>query len=193
MAGQFSFTGIFLNDNDLQLFTFSLAAPGTVTLQTLGYGGGTNAAGDTIPAGGFEPVLGLFDSLGTAISGPIQPGPDPTCPPRNPDPARFNFCQDAFAQFSLPAGSYIVSLTQSQNDPLGNLGDGFFYTTVLPDPNFNNGFVGSFGFPGNGSWALDIIGADAATEAGAVPEPDTFILAAGAVLAMAVTRKRARN
>src|SRR5215831_14637431 len=84
-AGQFSFAGTFVNDNDLQLFTFLLGAPGTVTLQTLGYGGGTNANGQIVSAGGFEPVLGIFDALGTAVSGPIQPGPNPTCPPRNPD------------------------------------------------------------------------------------------------------------
>jgi hypothetical protein len=185
-AGSFSFTGIFSHDNDLQLLYFSLSTPGTVTLQTFGYGGGTNAAGIGLPAGGFEPVLGVFDSFGIAVSGPLQPGPDPTCGPRNPDPARLNFCQDVYGQLTLGAGDYIVSLTQSPNDPLGNLSDGFFYIDVVPDPNFNNGFVGTFGLPGNGNWALDIIGADATQS----PEPGTIVLAVGAILMMAAAARR---
>jgi len=193
-AGQFAFVGTFIHDNDLQLFTFTLGAPSTVTLQTWGYGGGTNAAGQVIPAGGFESVLGIFDSAGTAVSGPIEPGPNPDCSPRNPDPARFGFCQDAYGQISLAAGSYIVSLTQFPNDPLGNLSDGFFYINTVPDPNFNNGFVGTFGLPGNGNWALDITGVDSAAAAGAVPEPGTLFMGCfGLAMSMVARRRATRN
>jgi len=51
VAGSFSFVGNFINDNDVQLFSFTLLAPGTVTVQTWGYGGGTNAAALLIAAG----------------------------------------------------------------------------------------------------------------------------------------------
>ena len=187
LAGNISYAGTFINDNDVQLFTFNLPAPSTVTLLTLGYGGGVNAAGQTIAAGGFEPVLGLFDSTGVALSGPIQPGNNnPPCSPRNPDPARDNFCLDAYAQFTLGAGSYTVSLSQSPNDPLGNLSDGFFYVNAVPDPNFNNGFVGSFGLQGTGNWALDILNVDTGAP---TPEPTTGALAALGV-AVAIWRGR---
>ena len=44
-ADNFSFTGSFAVDNDVQLFNFSVTAPSTVTLRTWSYAGGTNAAG----------------------------------------------------------------------------------------------------------------------------------------------------
>ena len=44
-ANSFSFTGSFPTDNDVQLFSFSIAADGPVTFLTLSYAGGTNAVG----------------------------------------------------------------------------------------------------------------------------------------------------
>jgi hypothetical protein len=41
----------------------------TIVFQTWGFGGGTNAAGAVIPAGGFDPLLAVF--LGTGPSAPI--------------------------------------------------------------------------------------------------------------------------
>ena len=66
-AGQFSFAGSFTNDNDVQFFTFSLFSPNTVTLQTWGYGGGTNAAGQSIAPGGFESILQVYDALNARL------------------------------------------------------------------------------------------------------------------------------
>src|ERR1700730_6185935 len=101
-SGSFSFLGNFVHDNDVQLFTFSLVSDATVTVQTLGFGGsaalpgGMNAAGQTVVPGGFESVLQIYQAFtGTAVGGPIQPGPDPVCSPRSPDPGRLGFCQDA--------------------------------------------------------------------------------------------------
>jgi hypothetical protein len=185
-AGVFSFGGTFAKDNDVQLFSFGLTAASTVTLQTFGYGGGTNGNGQNISAGGFESVLGVFDAAGTAVSGPIQPGPFAGCTADN------LFCLDAFGQLSLGPGMYIVSLTQSPNDPLGNLSDGFFYVDAVPDPNFNNGFVGTFGRQRNGNWALDIAGVDSASQQTGVPEPGSALLAAAA-LAVAIIGSRKRH
>src|SRR5262245_35968039 len=66
-ADNFSFTGSFAVDNDVQLFNFSVMAPSNVTLRTWSYAGGTNAAGQLIAAGGFDPILALFDSSGALI------------------------------------------------------------------------------------------------------------------------------
>ena len=67
-ANDFSFTGTFADHNEVQLFTFSVGAPSTVTLTAWSYAGGTNAAGTVIPRGGFDPILALFDSSGLRIN-----------------------------------------------------------------------------------------------------------------------------
>ena len=188
VADSLSFTGNFVNDNDVRFFNFVLLADTNVTLQTFGYGGGTNANGDVILPGGFESALQLFATpSGLAVGGPILPGPDPTCGPRTPDPNRLNFCFDAYAQVFLTAGDYQLALTQSPNLANGNLGDGFFYDS---DPNFNSGFVGTFGFQGDSHWAVDII---TGSPVSAVPEPGSALLAASAFLLVGLAvRKRAR-
>src|SRR5215831_8536018 len=73
-GASFSFTGTFQHDNDVKLFDFTLLSPQTITLQTLGYGGsannpgGTNAQGSIILPGGFEPILTVYDSVGSQIN-----------------------------------------------------------------------------------------------------------------------------
>ena len=52
-ADNFSFTGSFTNDSNVQLFNFSVAATSSITLRTFSYAGGTNSAGTVIPEGGF--------------------------------------------------------------------------------------------------------------------------------------------
>src|ERR1700694_5566745 len=66
-AADFSFTGTFSQDDQLQVFTFKVDTPSTVLMRTWGYAGGTNAAGQMIPRGGFDPILSLFDSTGMLI------------------------------------------------------------------------------------------------------------------------------
>jgi hypothetical protein len=192
VAGQFSFTGNFVNDNDVQLFSFTLLSPGTVTVQTWGYGGGTNAAGQVIASGGFESILSIFQApSGIAASGPIDPGAPP-CAPRNVDPTLLplTFCRDAFGQVSLGAGDYFLALTQFENEPIGNLSDGFFWTDANPDPNFNNHFVGTLGFQRDSHWAVDISSVDAASELGTTPEPASAALVAGALVLAGFCRRR---
>jgi hypothetical protein len=187
-AASFSYLGNFTNDNDVKFVNFNVLTDTTVTLQTFGYGGGINANGDVIPAGGFESTLQLFAvPSGLAVGGSILPGPDPTCGPRTADPTRLNFCQDDYTQVFLPTGAYVVALTQSPNTANGNLGDGFLFDA---DPNFNNGFVGTFGFQGDSHWALDITAADIGVS---TPEPGTALPAVSALLLICLgVCKRAR-
>jgi hypothetical protein len=195
MAGQFSFTGNFVNDNDVQLFSFTLLSPGAVTLQTWGYGGGTNAAGQVIAPGGFESVLAIFQApSGIAFSGPIDLVAPP-CAPRNVDPTLLpaTLCLDVYSQFSLPAGDYFLSLTQFGNEPIGNLSDGFPFTDVadLVNPTFNDHFVGTNGYQRDSHWAVDISSVDAASQiGGATPEPASAALVAGAVVLAGFWRRR---
>ena len=53
-ATNISFQGTFATDDQIQLFNFTVNSTSTVTLVSLAYGGGTNSASSTIPAGGFD-------------------------------------------------------------------------------------------------------------------------------------------
>jgi len=111
LGANFSFTGNFTGDDQVLLFGFTVTAPVTVTLKTLGYAGGTNAAGAVIPAGGFDPVLSLFRSDGSFFS------------LNDDDISTGSF--DALLQSSLLAGSYTLALTQTFSFPKGSLAQGF--------------------------------------------------------------------
>lgn len=144
-ADDFSFTGNLTHDDDVALFEFSLSATATVTLRTWSYAGGTNADGDIIPSGGFDPILALFDSTGLLIG----ENDDGTGVPSDPDTGS---AYDTLLEVvDLPAGTYTVSVAQYSNFAIG--------------PNLSDGFEGSgqTNFDGRTSfWAFDVQGADAA-------------------------------
>jgi hypothetical protein len=91
---------------------------------------------------------------------------------------------------ALPAGDFLLALTQNANAPLGNLSDGFFYTTAVPDPAFNNHFVGTFGFQRDAHWSVDLLGVDAASPVSAAPEPASAALIGTALLLAGLGRRR---
>lgn len=118
-AANVSFTGMFTQDDNVQLFNFSLGAAATVSIRTLSYAGGTNAAGSVIPAGGFDPSLTLFSTIGALITqnddglGAVD------------DPRTFA-AYDALISRALQPGMYTVSLAQSGNFARGpGLSNGF--------------------------------------------------------------------
>lgn len=162
-AANFSFTGTFTKDTDLQFFTFTLANPTPgVALRTWSYAGGTNAAGQVIPSGGFEPYLNLYFSDGSQMN-PGQAGPCTVPPTGNSvadllaDPTS-GACADVYypTTLSFPggtwsAGTYIAVLSLFANPGIGNLPDGFFAEQVLgltPPSNFTCQ-VGAPGYQGN--------------------------------------------
>jgi hypothetical protein len=177
-AANFSFTGTFNQDDDVQLFRFAVGGPSftTVTLQTLSYDGGVNAAGAIIAGGGFDPVISLFDAAGTLLDENDDGiGPDP------------------FLEIALAAGNYLAALTETPNFAVGpNLSDGF---QLAGTGNFTapGGFVDVFGNQRDGHWALDILNvASAAVGIAAVPAPGTLWLIGAALLGFAaVSRPRA--
>jgi hypothetical protein len=213
MADTFSFTGTFTHDTDVQFFTFTLLndTPG-VALRTWSYAGGTNAAGQAILGGGFEPYLSFFQSDGTGMN----PGFITNCTtlslPQDPttggcDVSYPNPYSNPFPLGVWTAGTYTVALSLDANPGLGNLSDGFFATQVLglaaPD-NFTCGiyqgtpaavpvtdpFCSSLGsgVPRTGFWALDILNVDSAVQE-AVPEPGTLALGFLGVAAFAAKRR----
>lgn len=162
-ASDFSFTGNFENNNEVQPFFFSVTKPvASVTLQTLSSDGGTNAAGTVIPADGFDPIITLFD----AISGRVIA--------YNDDGSLSGF--DSLLQRDLGAGDYVATVTQYDNSFVGpSLSDGFQGTS----------FAGlDFHEP---HWALDILNASSASVEvpyiSPIPEPETYaMLLAGLAL-----------
>jgi len=166
-----SFSGNLAGDNDVKLFSFALVSTSDVTLRTWSYAGGTNAAGNLIAAGGFDPIVSLFfgsgnpaillDANDDGLGVPVDSGT--------------GFAYDALLEsFALPAGTYTVALTQFANFAIGpTLGDGFLDAGILD-------------FDGRTSaWALDIL----MTGSTPVPLPGTLALLFSGLVAAVATRR----
>ncbi len=182
-AASLSFTGVFLQDDQVELIPFTVGTPGGVVLRTFGYGGGVNAAGDLIAASGFDPMLTLFDGAGWQL---VQ-NDDAGCGSVG-DPGT-GICLDARIDASLPAGSYVLALTQWGNFSFGpTLDDGFLQagTGNYTGP---DGFWDAKGAPRTGLRAVDITTPDAQP----VPEPATVLLVGGGLAALCRTRSRAAS
>jgi hypothetical protein len=184
----FSFTGNFTNDNDVQLFTFTADAASSVVLQTWSYAGGTNAAGDSIARGGFDPILAVFDSTGLKIGQNDDGG----------SPARaIDLSGQAWDTYldlgTIGAGTYTVAVMQYDNFAVGpNLSNGFVRDG---QGNFTAAFTGhttgQFWDVSNSAysqrdshWAFDILGVEQATQT-AVPEPFTMLFLGSALIGAA--------
>jgi hypothetical protein len=213
-AGSFSFTGTFVQDDQLQIFLFT-APSASVTLRTWSYAGTfdvlgnpvTNAAGNTIPVGGFDPALTVFDA-GTVGLGPLSPWAggnndgDPAIVAV--DPATGN----AFDSLLLLTGldpTHTYALVLSENDNLSpgyssTYGDGF---SQAGQGDFTAGeqgcapgtpfCQGPFAPPRSGQWAVDILGVRDATEAGSSPEPGSMLLLATGIGTLALLRRRGKQ
>jgi hypothetical protein len=141
-AADASFTGTFINDTDLEYFTFSLANPTEgVTLRTWSYAGGTNDAGQVISSGGFEPYLNIYFGNGTqmnpGLSGPCHAPTGHALADLQADPITGE-CADVYypTTISFPggvwdAGTYTVVLSIFANPGVGDLSAGFFGPAIL--------------------------------------------------------------
>src|SRR5262249_54761218 len=157
------FQGTFQSDDQTEVFSFTLAAPGTVTIQSFGYAGGV-VGPNTIFSGGFAPLAVIFAPFGSDF---VQAASDNGghCPPALFDPVTGN-CDDPYLQAALPAGSYFLVLSVWDNVPAtGVLADGYKQTG---NPGFTcaeGGVGGSFCDVTDalfrsrtGNWALTIDG-----------------------------------
>lgn len=159
MATSYSFTGNFSNDNDVQLFNFSITSDSTaLSIHTLSLHGGTNAAGDIIGGGGFNPYLAIFNQLDGAWIF------DTSSKPAGEEAIIANYG-------TLAAGNYILALTQFDNVAFGsNLSDGFAADYGLAS--FDLTAFTTLGGGGSSHWAVDILSADTAS----VPTPEALTL-----------------
>jgi hypothetical protein len=191
-ADSISETGILPSPEDTVTIDLMLTTGGTVTLQTYGFGGGTNAAGTAVPSGGFDPFVGLFSGTGPGaifINGTsdILSNYSPGCPPAGTltigsVPLQ---CGDVNLVFpGLAAGTYTVLLSNGPYVPNavfdaspGFLGDGF---TDLTGGVFQTCYDGNNCNTDTANWALDITAPAGST----IPEPSSAPLLATVALAL---------
>ncbi|MGA3161815.1 MAG: DVUA0089 family protein [Terracidiphilus sp.] len=179
-----SYTGNLVLPVDVFTVTVIMPVDGTMDLQTWGFGGGTNAANQVIPAGGFDSFVGVFAGTGptaTYIDGasdsltsfPYGIG----CPPAGTvNIGGGAVCGDITLAESLTAGTYTVLLSDALYLPAavfennGELGDEFVDFTP-DDVTFQTcNTVGNNQtcVDDTANYALDIITPDASP---IVPEP----------------------
>lgn len=171
----FSFTGSFTGDADVQQFNFAIGASSDVTLRSYSYAGGTMADGTVISAGGFDPILALWDSAGNLV-GEFDDGPGAV----GTDPVTGAAFDTNLLLTGLAPGSYTATIAQYDNFAAGtNLSDGF----LRSDPSFtavfgcsNGQFCDVAADNRTSFWAFDVLGVDTAV---APPPTPTIPLPAG--------------
>lgn len=184
----FSFRGTFSADDDVKLFSFVADGASTVTLHSYGYAGGTQADGTVISAGGFDPILALFDDAGNLI----DENDDGSSSDVGTDPGTGGTF-DTFLQVVLSAGTYTATLMQFDNFATGpTLAAGF---DQVGNPFFtaSNGcsagqFCDVFGSDRTSFWAFDVLGVESAA-----PEPGTGALMAFGLAMIGTWRSRSRK
>lgn len=166
-AADFSFRGTFPADDTVQLFNFTVNTGSDITLRSLSYAGGTQADGTVISAGGFDPILTLFDA---STGNRIGQNDDGTSPNVGIDPVTGN-TYDTFLQTFVNPGQYTVAVSQFNNfagenlsDPFPNAGQRNFTATF----GCNAGqFCDATGDSRTNFWAFDILNVNLAT----APQP----------------------
>jgi hypothetical protein len=182
--------------------TATLVTPGTLTLQTLGFGGGTSLTGPVIPAGGFDPLVAVF--AGTGSGATFVEGTSDIltnyydsalmgCPPAGTVMiGGMPTCGDVLMALSLSAGTYTILLSDAAYIPnavfsgSGTLGDGFFdltppgggFQTCLQD---NSACISD-----TANWALDVTISDSSP----TPEPAAWGMACLGLGLVVVARLR---
>jgi hypothetical protein len=197
-AADFSFAGMFTADNNVQPFEFTVGSTSTITLRSWSYAGGTNAAGDLIARGGFDPILALFSGTGSAAVF-VNQNDDGGCGLVAADSGTGE-CWDTFFSATVGPGTYTATVMQYDNFANGpTLGAGFLHDG---NGNFTASFGCSQGFfcdvsdvdPFNNRdshWAFDILNVESAVVVGS-PEPATMLLLGGSLVLLGGLKLRKR-
>jgi hypothetical protein len=205
-SGATSCTGTIDTPEDVFLTSFTVPGGSSfaITVQTFGFGGGTNAAGTVISAGGFDSLVALFsappETILTAGGNPIASIPGstqffPGCPPAGTVSIGGSaICGDNKLTATLSPGTYTLLLSDADyvpfavspgpptssllSDGFADLSGGVFQTCT------NTGAC----IATSGHFAVDISGVPATT----VPEPATLMLLTSG-LAVLVCKRKHRN
>jgi hypothetical protein len=205
-SGTISCTGSLDTPEDSFLKSFTVPEGGSlaVTIQTVGFGGGTNATGTVISPGGFDSLVALFSSpletILTASGNPIASVPGSTqffsgCPPAGTvSIGGTATCGDNKLTTILAPGTYTLLLSDADyvpfavspgppissflSDGFGDLSAGVFQTCT------NSGTCIS----DDGNFAVDISGIPAT-----VPEPSALVLLTCSLGAIVYVYKRRRH
>ena len=201
-----SYTGTFASSGDTELETLVLTSSSNVTLQTWGFGGGTNGAGEMIAPGGFDPLLAVFsgtgsgatiltDGMGNAIATSDTLSNYSSymgCPPAGEVNIGGSVCGDITMSLSLSAGTYTLLISDANYIPNavfdnGTLGEGFTDFTGGAFQTCN--VVGSTTTcaTDDANWAFDVTTSGSSTPP-PMPEPPAFFLLAAGLFGVAVYR-----
>jgi hypothetical protein len=212
-SGAISCTGTADTPEDVFLESFTLAGSAAITVQTYGFGGGTNAAGASIASGGFDSLVALFAGIPATASiltdgggNPIASADNlslfsPGCPPAGlvTVGSVTGVCGDNKLTAILSAGTYTLLLSDANYVPFA-VNPGPPISSLLSD---GYGDISGGAFQtcasqvdcntDSGNFAVDITGLGPTSAP--VPEPGTLTLfAAGlAVLfskALAARKRR---
>ncbi len=204
-----SYTGSLSSPEDVFQATFTLGATTTIEIETFGFGGGINAAGTVIPAGGFDPLVALFSGTGPLAAIVTDSGGNPVagadtlstfignCPPAHTvtigTGTGSDVCGDVFLQaLNLPAGTYTLLLADANYVPLAVdpgppastlLSDGFSDFTGGVFQTCNSTSAGTFCVTPANNFAVDLLGVS-------TPEPESWLLLALGLGLVAAGRSR---
>jgi hypothetical protein len=190
-SSRLAFSGSLGADDDIAFHDVELAAPFDlrVAFESFSYAGGTLGDGTSVPSGGFDPILSLFDREGRLLG----VGDDGL---RRRDPVSGD-PYDAFLSLSLAPGEYRLAVTQYDNLPNASLGgflsEGFSRTG---EGNFTAGLCSALSFCDSGGYSrtAQYVVEVATLSSIPVPAPLGLLLAGAALLGgVAARRSTARN
>jgi hypothetical protein len=162
--------------------TFTLSSTSNLRIVTWSFGGGTNAAGQVIPPGGFDPLVALFSGPPAAASIVVNGG-NPAgdadtlsifvgnCPPAGTVVIGTGIgnvvCgDDALVLTNVPPGTYTLVVSDANNVPFAVdpgppvsklLSDGFLDLTAGVFQTCNTTSDGTFCITPNNHFAVDIV------------------------------------
>jgi hypothetical protein len=189
-----SFSGTFNVDEDIQAFQIELLEPQSVYIVTYSWGGGTQYANPndetellyTVPDGGFDPVVSIFNSSGQLIDWQDDASRwdcfqdvDSLVDGIDSGNTYQNLMYDACMNISLDAGTYYAAVSVYDNFPVYSWIDWetFDYNyeeytfnewlsadvtvgRICYDTNSIENFCSIDGTSHNGNWSLDILNVD---------------------------------